>query len=376
MMELSTVARTAESSAIRDLLRHAERPDVLSLAGGLPAAERFPVAAINEAAAVVLARGEGLQYGLSEGDVRLRELVATESPESVLVTTGSQQALDLISRVVLDPGDTVVVGDPCYVGARQVFGAARARLVGVAVDADGLDVDELESRLRGGLRPKLAYVVTNFDNPSGAVLSWSRRTRLAELAATYDFYVVEDDPYGELRYDGEPVDRIPGDRVLRLRTVSKTLAPGFRIGWIEGPQRVIDAAVIAKQAVDLHTSTVTQAIVAELLARPGFLDAHIAGLRPWYAAQRDALVTALRAGLPEADFVAPSGGMFVWLRLAGIDTSALLAAALDAGMAFVPGAAFAVERDLSDHLRLSFATVSAADLAVAVQRLAGVVPER
>lgn len=373
-MELSVVARTTESSAIRDLLRHAERPDVLSLAGGLPAAERFPVAAIAEAAAVVLARGDGLQYGLSEGELRLRELVATASPEAVLVTTGSQQALDLIGRVVLDPGDAVVVGDPCYVGARQVLGAAQADLVGVAVDADGLDVDELEVRLAAGLRPKLVYVVTNYDNPSGVVLSWPRRERLATLAAEYDFLIVEDDPYGELRYDGDPVADVPGDRVLRLRTVSKTLAPGFRIGWVEGPQWVIDAAVIAKQAVDLHTSTVSQAIVAELLGRPGFLARHIDGLRPWYAAQRDALVGALHSHLPWAEFVAPSGGMFVWLRLPGVETSPLLARALDAGMAFVPGAAFAVERDLSDHLRLSFATVGADDLDVAVQRLAGVVP--
>ena len=373
-MELSTVARSTESSAIRDLLRHAERPDVLSLAGGLPAAERFPVAAISEAAAMVLARGDGLQYGLSEGELRLRELVATGSPDAVLVTTGSQQALDLIGRVLLDPGDPVVVGDPCYVGARQVLGAAQADLVGVTVDADGLDVDELAERLEAGLRPKLVYVVTNYDNPSGAVLSWARRERLAALADEHDFLIVEDDPYGELRYDGDPVADIPGDRVLRLRTVSKTLAPGFRIGWVEGPQWVIDAAVIAKQAVDLHTSTVSQAIVAELLAQPGWLDAHVAGLRPWYAGQRDALVAALHAHLPAAEFVAPTGGMFVWLRLPGVDTSPLLADALEAGMAFVPGSAFAVQRDLTDYLRLSFATVSADDLATAVQRLAGVVP--
>lgn len=372
-MELSTVARTTESSAIRDLLRHAERPDVLSLAGGLPAAERFPVAAISEAAAMVLARGEGLQYGLSEGELRLRELVATGSPDAVLVTTGSQQALDLVGRVLLDPGDPVVVGDPCYVGARQVLGAAQAHLVGVPGDADGLDVDDLHDRLRAGLRPKLVYVVTNYDNPSGAVLSWARREHLAALADEFDFLIVEDDPYGELRYDGDAVAAIPGDRVLRLRTVSKTLAPGFRIGWVEGPQWVIDAAVIAKQAVDLHTSTVSQSIVAELLGRPGWLDAHIAGLRPWYAAQRDALVAALGEHLPQAEFVAPTGGMFVWLRLQGVETSPLLADALEAGMAFVPGAAFAVDRDLSDHLRLSFATVSAEGLAIAVQRLAGVV---
>lgn len=373
-MQLSTVARTTESSAIRDLLRHAERPDVLSLAGGLPAAARFPAAAVAEAAGTVLARGDGLQYGLSEGDVRLRELLTDGDPGAVVITTGSQQALDLIARVLLDPGDTVVVGDPCYVGARQVLGAAQANLVGVAVDGDGLDVGELADRLDEGLRPTLVYVVTNFDNPSGAVLAAERRERLAALADRFDFLIVEDDPYGALRYEGDPVADIPGDRVLRLRSTSKTLVPGFRVGWVSGPQWVIDAIVIAKQAVDLHTSTVSQAIVAELLGRPGWFDAHVAGLRPWYAAQRDALVAALHTHVPAAEFRAPTGGMFVWLRLAGVDASALLGEALDAGVAFVPGAAFAVERDLTDHLRLSFATVAAGELDEAMRRLAGVVP--
>lgn len=372
-MELSHAARSAESSAIRDLLRHADRPDVLSLAGGLPAAARFPVAAITEAAGIVLARGDGLQYGLSEGDLALREIVSDGDPENVLVTTGSQQALDLIGRVILDPGDTVVVGDPCYVGARQVLQANRASLVGVAVDRDGLDVDELETRLAEGVAPKLVYVVANFDNPSGAVLSADRRSRLAELAETHDFLIIEDDPYGALRYDGEHVPQIPGDRVLRLRSASKTLVPGLRVGWVSGPQFVIDAMVIAKQAVDLHTSTVSQAIVRELLQRPGFFDAHVSGLLPWYAAQRDALIAGLEEHLPAAEFHRPDGGMFVWCRLPGSDTASVLTEAVEAGVAFVPGSAFAVDRDLTDHLRLSFATVAAEQLPVAVERLARVV---
>ena len=373
-MELSRAARSAESSAIRDLLRHADRDDVLSLAGGLPAAERFPVAAITEAASLVLARGDGLQYGLSEGDLGLRELVAPDGdPASVVVTTGSQQALDLIGRVILDPDAAVVVGDPCYVGARQVLQANRASLVGVGVDRDGIDVDELAERLAGGLRPKLVYVVANFDNPSGAVLAAGRRVRLAELAEQYDFLIIEDDPYGRLRYDGDHLDPIPGDRVLRLRSASKTLVPGLRVGWMSGPQFVVDAVVIAKQAVDLHTSTVSQAIVHELLSRPGWFDAHVSGLLPWYAAQRDALIAAIAAHLPTATFDRPDGGMFLWLRLPGSDTASVLTEAVEAGVAFVPGSAFAVVRDLSDHLRLSFATVPADQLDEAVRRLAKVV---
>ncbi len=373
-MQLSRAARSAESSAIRDLLRHADRDDVLSLAGGLPAAERFPVAAITEAASLVLARGDGLQYGLSEGDLGLRELVAPDGdPGSVVITTGSQQALDLIGRVILDPDDPVVVGDPCYVGARQVLQANRASLVGVGVDRDGLAVDELAEHLAGGLRPKLVYVVANFDNPSGAVLAADRRVRLAELADEYDFLIIEDDPYGRLRYDGEPIAQIPGDRVLRLRSASKTLVPGLRVGWMSGPQFVVDAVVIAKQAVDLHTSTVSQAIVHELLSRPGWFDAHVAGLLPWYANQRDALIEAIERHLPTAVFHRPDGGMFVWLRLPGSDTAAVLGDAVENGVAFVPGNAFAVDRDLGDHLRLSFATVSAEQLDEAVRRLAQVV---
>ncbi len=372
-MELSRAARSAESSAIRDLLRHADRPDVLSLAGGLPAAERFPVGALTEAAGIVIARGDGLQYGLSEGDLGLREIVSPSGdPANVLITTGSQQALDLIGRVLIDPGDAVVVGDPCYVGARQVLQANQAALVGVAVDRDGLVVDDLESRLADGLRPKLVYVVANFDNPSGAVLAGERRVRLAELAEAHDFLVIEDDPYGRLRYDGEPVAPIPGDRVLRLGSASKVLVPGLRVGWVSGPQFVIDAMVIAKQAVDLHTSTVSQSIVRELLQQPGWLDTHVAGLLPWYAAQRDGLIAAIDTHLPAAEFHRPDGGMFVWCRLPGTDTAAVLTDAVEAGVAFVPGQAFAVDRDLRDHLRLSFATVAVDQLDEAVRRLAGV----
>ncbi|MEM9203104.1 MAG: PLP-dependent aminotransferase family protein [Actinomycetota bacterium] len=374
-MELSRAARSAESSAIRDLLRHADRDDVLSLAGGLPAAERFPVAAISEAASLVLARGDGLQYGLSEGDAGLRELVSPDGdPSSVVITTGSQQALDLIGRVLLDPGDPVVVGDPCYVGARQVLLANRASLVGIDVDQDGLDVEALAERLSGGLRPKLVSVVANFDNPSGVVLSAPRRRRLAELADHYDFLIIEDDPYGRLRYDGDDLDPIPGDRVLRLRSASKTLVPGLRVGWLSGPQFVVDAVVIAKQAVDLHTSTVSQAIVHELLQQPGWFEAHVAGLLPWYAGQRDALIEAVDTHLPTATYHRPDGGMFLWLQLPGSDTASVLTDAVESGVAFVPGSAFAVDRDLSDFLRLSFATVAADQLDEAVRRLAQVVP--
>ena len=380
---LSAAARAASSSAIRDLLRHADRPDLISLAGGIPAPHLFPSADVAAIAARRLGAGDGLQYGLTEGELALRERIvelhAAEGdevrPDDVLVTTGSQQALDLVGRVLVDPGDEVVVGDPLYVGALQALRFQRPRLVAVPVDGHGLDVDALAACLADGVRPKLVHVVPNFDNPTGAELAVQRRQQLAMLADRYGFLIVEDDPYARLRFDGSPLPGLAAftDRVIRLRSTSKIVAPGLRVGWLVGPPWLVQAATIAKQAVDLHTSTASQVVLADLLARPGWLDTHIATLVPWYRAGRDTLVASVEAHLPDAAFTRPTGGMFVWLRLPGIDTSALLPAALDAGVAYVPGAAFAVNRDLHDHLRLSFATASPDELGSAVRRLATVV---
>ena len=383
---LSNVSRRAESSAIRDLLRHADRDDVISLAGGIPAPHLFPAAALAEIAGRRYGAGEGLQYGLTEGEIELREWIVAHhrtsgdvlTAEQVLVTTGSQQALDLVGRVLLDPGDEVVVGDPVYVGALQALRFHQPTLVTVPVDAHGLDVDALAARLAEGCRPKLVHIVPNFDNPTGAVLAVERRAQLGALADRHGFVVVEDDPYARLRFEGEALPGMASytERVIRLRSTSKIVAPGLRVGWLAGPESLVRAAVIAKQAMDLHTSTASQVVLAELLARPGWLDAHVAGLVPWYRDGRDALVASVEQHLPSAEFTRPTGGMFCWLRLPGVDTTALLDPAIEAGMAFVPGRAFAVERDLGDHLRLSFATASPDELGVAVRRLAGAVGQR
>ncbi len=347
---------------------------MLSLAGGLPSAAMFPVADVKQAADCALSERSTLQYGLSEGSADLRAILAGPDgdPSRVVVTTGSQQALDLLGRVLLDPGDQIVVPDPCYVGARQALGSTGAVLVGVDGDVDGLDTDSLADRLADGLSPKAVYVVANFDNPSGAVLAAGRRRMLTALAERYGFVIIEDDPYGALRYDGTPVDDVgpASDNVVRLRTVSKTIAPGLRVGWMSGPDWLMDAAVVAKQSVDLHTSTVTQAIVGRLLGENEWLDNHLAGLRPWYRAQRDAMVEALDTDLADAEFGVPEGGMFLWVRLPGVDTTTLLRSAIETGVAFVPGSAFAVDRNLSEYLRLSFATVDRCEMSVAVDRLA------
>ncbi len=385
-VRLSAAARATTTSAIRDLLRHAQRPDVISLAGGLPAAVTFPAADLAEAASRLLAEGRGLQYGLTEGDPELRAWSAERltaaaavgdrsfGPDRVVVTSGSQQGLDLVARVLVDAGDPVVVTDPAYVGALQVLRAHRARLVGVPADGDGLDVERLADTLAAGLRPKLVHVVADFDNPSGTELSLARRVALAELADRYAFVVVEDAPYSELRFEGAPRPPVAafGDHVVHLGSFSKIVAPGFRIGTLTGPRWLVEAVVLAKQATDLHTSTVGQAVLVDLVTRPGWLDGHLERLRPVYRRRRDALVDALDHFLPEARFDRPSGGMFCWLRLEGVDTSDLLPRALEVGVAFVPGTAFAVDRDLSDHLRLSYATAEPEALDAAVARLASV----
>ena len=376
----AAVARTG-SSAIRDLLEITERPDVLSLAGGLPIPDAFPVAALAAATAEVLADDPhgALQYGATEGYRPLRAWIAERygvGVDEVTVTHGSQQALELLARATTDPGGTIALADPGYVGAIQAFRAAGAELAGIASDVDGLRVDDLERRLLAGLRPTLVYVVADFDNPSGATLPLERRLALAELAERYGFWIVDDDPYGTLRWAGErptPLRRL-SDRVISLGTTSKMLCPGLRVGWAVAPAELSRALVVLKQAADLHTGSLSQHVVHRLVTRPdGWFDGHLAEVRDRYRAQADVLVAELRAQLDgRLAFRAPGGGMFLWATVDGldVDTSALLVRALDHGVAFVPGAAFGVETHHPDALRLSFATAGPAELAEAVRRLA------
>jgi len=366
----SGAAARVGSSAIRDLLHLTERPEVISLAGGLPSAEGFPVEALARATAEVLDRDPtaALQYTTTEGFPTLRAWV-DDDPDRVLVTHGSQQALDLLVRATIAPGDTIALADPGYVGALQAFRAADARLAGIPADGDGLRVDVLADRLAGGLRPTLVYVVPEFDNPSGVTLSLDRRRALAELAERYGFLIVADDPYGALRWRGErlPPVRTFTDHVVSLGTTSKVLTPGLRVGWAVADPALIRELVVLKQAADLHTSSLSQQLAAALLTDPGFLEPHLQRLRRRYQAQCDTLVEAL--GSTPLRFHAPAGGMFLWAELPGVDTAALLERALDEGVAFVPGAAFSVEDRHETGLRLSFATASAEQLQEAVRRL-------
>jgi 2-aminoadipate transaminase len=374
------------SSRIRELLRVTEQPGMLSMAGGLPAPATFPTELLAAAFARAVER-EGptgpvaWQYGPTEGAAPLREQVAAEHAvalEQVLVTTGSQQSLDLLARVLCDDGDVIAVEQPTYLGALQAFQLAGATVVGVRGDREGLDAAALEAQLHAGLRPKAVYVVANFHNPTGTTLTAERRRHLVGLAERYGFLIIEDDPYGALRFAGEAPASMGGAAapVVRLGTASKVLAPGLRVGWMTGPGPVVAAAVRAKQAVDLHTSSVAQLIVAEARADAAAFGAHLDAARRHYATQAAALAAALERHLPEVTFDRPEGGMFLWVDL-GVPAAPLLASAVQRGVAFVPGEAFAAPgadpATVATRARLSFATLPPSELDEATRRLAAAI---
>lgn len=377
---LSRRVQAARSSVIRDLLKVVEQPGMLSLAGGLPAPESFPVDRMRAAVDRVLGASTGLasplQYGPTEGVGPLRDWVAAQAgatQEQVVITTGSQQALDLLAHALCDPGDEVVVEHPAYLGALQALEAAGARLVPVTSDTHGIRVDELAERLAAGLRPKACYVAPNFQNPTGATLALERRGALAELADRYGFVVIEDDPYRELRFRGTqlPQVRTFGANVVSLGSTSKVLAPGLRVGWLVAPTWLVPAVVRLKQGRDLHTSSLSQWLAHDVLTDDAFLAGHRPVLASLYAERCDALCAALTARLGDGvSFDRPEGGMFVWARLAGVDTTALLPVAAAGGVAFVPGSAFHLDGGGAEHARLSFATLDPAGLDEAVRRLA------
>jgi len=386
----SAAAARVGSSAIRDLLRLTERPDVISLAGGLPDPSTFPAAAIGAATARILGDDPtgALQYSRTEGFAPLRSwiadrrggLVAPDGLENVIVTHGSQQALDLVARAFVEPGDAVALADPTYVGALQLLRLAGADVVPITSDRDGICTEELADRLRSGLRLKLVYVVANFHNPTGVTLSFDRRHHLAALADRYGFVIVDDDPYGELRWSGSTPSPLAelSDRVVTLGSFSKTLSPGLRLGYAVAPTPVVADLTIIKQAADLHTSSLSQRIVFDVVHQTGFMDRHVEAIRTVYRDRARHLSDALDHHLgDQLPFHRPEGGMFLWAGCSDghVDTSALLARALDAGVAFVPGHAFAADPAGNAHrssLRLSFANATKPDMDEAARRLASV----
>ncbi|HEV7808172.1 MAG TPA: PLP-dependent aminotransferase family protein [Solirubrobacteraceae bacterium] len=383
---LSSRLADVQSSPVRDILRLTQRAEVISFAGGLPAPELFPAEMVAQAFATALSPtvvARALQYSSTEGDPQLRALLAARfagrgleaHADEILVTTGSQQALGLVSSVLLDPGDAVLVENPSYLAALQCFGFAGARLVTAPCDEDGLDPEALPA-LIAEHRPKFLYVVPTFQNPTGRTLPAPRRRRLAQIAAEHGLWLVEDDPYGELRYDGEPLAPIashPGarDRTVTVSSLSKVLAPGLRIGFLRAPAALLGPMTVAKQAADLHTSTVDQHAARESLHH-GDLDEHIEHICAAYRRRRDALLGGLARALPPGStFNRPAGGMFVWARLPeGWDASELLRAALTHDVAFVPGAPFYATDPDPRTLRLSFTTHPPAEIVEGLARLA------
>jgi 2-aminoadipate transaminase len=385
--------KTAKSSIIRELLKLTQRPEVISFAGGLPAPEIFPVERFREACQQVLTTNPSiaLQYGPTEGYRPLRELIVAHmarygilaTVDNILITSGSQQALDLIAKLLINRGDRILVESPTYLGALQAFDLMGAEYVTVPTDDDGLQTSEMERALRSG--PKFMYILPNFQNPGGTTLSRPRRDELVLLSDKYGIPIIEDDPYGQLRYEGEhipPLVVLDRTNLLRdngyllgnviyLSTFSKVLAPGLRLGWIVAPPDVITHLVQLKQSTDLHTSSFTQMVAYEV-ARDGFMEEHVKLIRKVYKERRDAMLGALHDYFPlEVSWTHPHGGLFLWVTLPpGIDTMKLLDTALRQDVAFVPGEPFFPSgQETGSHMRLNFSNARPEQIREGIRRL-------
>jgi 2-aminoadipate transaminase len=386
------------SSVIRELLKYTEQPDVISFAGGLPAPDVFPVDEFADACQRVLRDlgAQALQYGTTEGYIPLREMIARHSarygiditPDNILVTSGSQQALDLLGKIFINRGDRILVEAPTYLGALQAWNAYGAEYVAVPLDQDGMMADALEEALRTG--PKFIYVLPNFQNPTGVTLSLERRHKLIELADRYGVPIIEDDPYGQLRYEGDHLpsvvvldgqyrdncQNVYHGNVIYLSTFSKILAPGVRLAWVIAPPEVIRKLVLAKQGADLHTSTFNQMVAYEV-SHGGFLDRHIHLIRRIYKERRDVMLAAMDAYFPPGvDWTQPKGGLFLWGILPEtINTNELIKVAVERKVAFVPGAPFYPNGGGKNTMRLNFSNATSENILEGIARLSRVIQE-
>lgn len=388
-IKYSTMTEHLGSSAVREILKITQGKDIISLAGGLPAEDFFPVEAVREAYSRALA-GEtsALQYGLTEGYIPLREQVAARLTHQgiqtdiseMLLTTGSQQAIDLLCKILLDPGDAVLVEAPTYMAALQVLNSYRADIHIVQSDESGMLPDHLEEQLRTH-RPKLLYAVPTFNNPSGATWSKERREQVVSLCRRYDVLILEDNPYGEIKFDDSAdayppslaaIDRSYGGEscVVYTGTFSKIVAPALRTGWIIGPAELIRVVAKAKQAADLHSSTIDQRALYELL-RVFDLEGHIRLISREYHSRMKQLSAELASrGWEDAKFEEPRGGMFLWLKLStAINTAGLLPFAVEQGVAFVPGEVFYSAKPVKNAMRLNFTHTPPELVPLAVGRL-------
>ena len=383
-----------ETSAIRELFKLLGKPGIISFAGGFPDSAMFDVKGISAAVNTALQTepGDALQYGATEGFQPLREQLSAfmaqkgakdVAPDQLIVTTGSQQALDLLGKTLVDPGSKAIVEGPTFLATIQCFRLYGADLVSAPVDGDGVQVDKLE-QLIVEHRPRFVYLIPTFGNPSGAMLSLERRKRVLELAVKYQTLIIEDDPYGDLYFDAPPppsllalTPEVPGSRdwLVHCGSLSKVLSPGLRVGWMVAPAALLAKATMCKQFSDAHTSTFAQATAAQYLAG-GHMPATLARVRQVYGQRARTMTDALRSELGDAiDFVAPQGGLFVWARLTGAggklkDGAELAKRAIEQGVAFVPGAPFYCANPDLSTLRLSFATVGDDKIREGIGRLA------
>ena len=381
---LAQRAHKMNPSVIREILKVTEKPGIISFAGGLPSPQTFPVEAFADACATVL-KTDGraaLQYAASEGYRPLCEWVARQlpwdvSPDQVLITTGSQQGLDLVAKVLIDEGSPVLVETPTYLGALQAFTPMEPKIVSVHSDAEGIDVDDLKRKAQGA---RFLYVLPNFQNPTGRTMSEARRQALVDAAKAAGLPIVEDNPYGDLWFDQPPplplTARSPEGGIY-LGSFSKVLAPGLRLGYVVAPKAIMPKLLQAKQAADLHSPSFNQRMVAEVL-KDGFLDRHVPTIRALYKHQCEVMLAALSEAMAGLDvqWNSPDGGMFLWARLpAGVNAVELLPRAVDKGVAFVPGAAFYADEADPRAMRLSFVTASEEQIRTGVKALADAIRE-
>ena len=384
---LAQRAHKMNPSVIREILKVTERPGIISFAGGLPSPDTFPIAAMREASERVLSLDgrAALQYAASEGLPQLREWVAQDlkkqgmqvSPDQVLITTGSQQGLDLVAKVLIDAGSKILVETPTYLGALQAFMPMEPGVVSVDSDDEGVDAHDLRAK---ALDARFIYLLPNFQNPTGRTMSEARRAAVAHVAQDTGLPVVEDNPYGDLWFDAAPAaslsSRLP-EQSLYLGSFSKILAPGLRLGYVVAPKALYPKLLQAKQAADLHTPSFNQRVVAEVL-KDGFIDRHVPTIRALYKRQCEAMLAALdreMAGLG-VTWNRPAGGMFLWAQLPkGMDAVQLLPHAVDKNVAFVPGAAFYAANPVQETLRLSFVTSTVEQIQTGVAALAQTIRE-
>jgi 2-aminoadipate transaminase len=377
-----------ETSIIREILKLSSQPGVISFAGGLPAPEMFPVEDIKEASIRALDnyRDQALQYSLSMGVPELRKLIADYAckrvpnitADNILITSGSQQGLDLVGRAFIDPGDYVICETPTYVGALQAFNFYQARYATVGMDEDGMIVDEVEDAVRK-YNPKFIYVVPNFQNPSGITLSLKRRLELIEISRRYNIPIVDDNPYGDLRFAGEPVESmcsLGGEMVISLSTFSKIVAPGLRTAWMVARTDMMPVFEKVKQCGDLHTGTYVQMVLVEYL-KMGKLDGHIEKIRQVYGNRRDLMIKSIEEYFPpEVEFTRPEGGLFLWVTLPeGVSGKEMLPKAIAAKVAYVYGSPFFPNGGGENTMRLNFSNAGDAEIVEGIKRLGKIIKE-